>query len=86
MISLSNKKENDMVNQDHASAITAVSDKVMYGGAAGSIFFGLTASEFGILVGALCAIGGFIVSWYYKHKAYVLKRDLHNKLMNEDEE
>jgi hypothetical protein len=74
-----------MVHQNHTEAITAISDKVMYGGAAGSIFFGLTASEFGILVGAFCAIAGFLVSWYYKHKAYMLKKGLHDKLMDEEE-
>jgi hypothetical protein len=40
-------------------------------GFSGLKYFGLTTSEWTLLfagVGALMAIGGFLVNWYYKHR------------------
>lgn len=73
------------LNTEHINHVAEVSERVMYSGAASAIVFGLTASEIGILVGSVVGVAGFLVSWYYKHKAYVLKKGLHDKLMDEEE-
>jgi hypothetical protein len=54
---------------------------VMYGGAAvssgswGANYFGLSKDEWTLIfgaIGALMAIGGFVLTWYYKHQHFKL--------------
>lgn len=44
---------------------------------AGWVIWGLghiTVNEFAGIVGALSTVGGFLITWYYKHKAYKLEK------------
>lgn len=42
-----------------------------YLAAAVNIMFGMTISEWCMLIGAACALGTFLVNWWYKHKEHV---------------
>lgn len=56
------------------SAIKAnISHKIAQTGAAGSVIFGLTLNEWGVLVGIVIAVSGFAMQWYYRRKEYKLK-------------
>ena len=48
--------------------MAAVGSKVTYTGASTSVLAWMLSSEFGILLGIVLGLGGFIVNWYYKHK------------------
>lgn len=63
-----------MLEQEKAEAMATLASKATYSGAATAMFFGLTAQEFGIVVGAIVGIAGLLVNWYYKHKAFQLKK------------
>jgi hypothetical protein len=58
--------------------IEKLSTKTMQGGSVtavvsgGAKYFGLASDEWTLVfaaVGALAAVGGFLVSWYYKHRS-----------------
>jgi uncharacterized protein YqgC (DUF456 family) len=51
------------------SAIAAAGSKATYTGAGTIIGSWFLSSEFGILIGMLLGVGGFIVNWFYKHRA-----------------
>ena len=72
------------VKQEHAEAIASTAEKIMYGGAGGSLLFGLTAQEMGIYVGIVVAVAGFLVNWYYKYKAFQLEKQIHAKRMKDN--
>lgn len=48
--------------------LAAVGSKATYTGASTTVFAWIFSSEFGIFLGILLGLGGFIVNWYYKHK------------------
>jgi hypothetical protein len=50
------------------ATMAAVGSKATYTGASTTVFAWMLSSEFGILLGILLGLGGFIVNWYYKHK------------------
>lgn len=39
-----------------------------YGGGTSALFFGLTASEFAAFVGAVVAVVGLLVQWYFNRR------------------
>lgn len=46
-----------------------------YGGSAVAAYFGtFTAQEWAAVVGAMVAVCGFVMSWYYKHQHLKLAR------------
>lgn len=49
--------------------IGAVGNKVTIAGAGTAGLGWLTASEFAAIMGALVALGGFFITWYYKREA-----------------
>lgn len=55
-----------------ALAQRVVPPTAMYGGSGLAIFAGLTANEFVAIVGAIIAVLGFFVNWYYKHRQWKL--------------
>lgn len=60
--------------QQSATAATYTGSTVAVG-SYGLKYFGLTTNEWTLLfagVGALMAVAGFLVGWYYKHKHYTL--------------
>lgn len=58
-------------------------DKILITGATGTVVFGYTLSEIGLMCGIMISILGFLMSWWYKHKAYQMRRVLFNKQMDE---
>jgi hypothetical protein len=50
-----------------------VSHKFAQVGAAGSVIFGLSLNEWGVVIGILVAVGGLGMQWYYRRKEYKLK-------------
>lgn len=50
------------------ATLASVGSKATYTGATTSVLGWVLSSEFGILLGVMLGIGGFIVNWYYKHK------------------
>lgn len=79
-------REGMILKEQQAEAIANHAQTVLYSGAAGTIFFGFTVGELGIIIGSAIGIAGFLVNWYYKHKAYDLRKHLHDKLMNDEDE
>ena len=52
----------------YESAMAAGGSKATYYGASTSVVAWMLSSQFGILVGVLLGLGGFILSWYYQYK------------------
>lgn len=50
------------------ASMAAAGSKATYTGATTSVVGWMLSSEFGILVGVVLGLGGFIVNWYYRHK------------------
>jgi NADH:ubiquinone oxidoreductase subunit 5 (subunit L)/multisubunit Na+/H+ antiporter MnhA subunit len=50
-----------------------VAHKVAQVGAGGALVFGLTLNEFGVVVGIVVGVLGFLVQVYYRHKEFRLK-------------
>jgi hypothetical protein len=55
--------------QQFADTVSHYASQAQYAGAGAAVFFGLTLSDWGFLVGILIGIAGFIVNVYYKHRA-----------------
>jgi len=55
------------------TAIAAVANKVTWFGSGGAILGGLSVQEAGVIAGVIIATLGFLVNWFYKHKAHKLK-------------
>lgn len=51
------------------AAMAAVGSKVTYGGAGASVAGWLLSSEFAVLSGLILGLAGFLLNWYYRHKA-----------------
>jgi len=51
------------------AAIAAIGSKVTYTGAGGSVLGHLFSNEFAAVWGLAFALLGFILNWYYRHKA-----------------
>lgn len=55
--------------RDNVDTIGLAAGKVgTYGGGASALIFGLSASEFAALVGAVAALAGFVVQWYFNRR------------------
>lgn len=50
-------------------AMAALGSKVTYGGAGASVAGWLLSSEFAVLCGLVLGVAGFLLNWYYRHKA-----------------
>lgn len=59
-----------MTLSEHQQEIAErIANGSQYGGAGGALIFGLNANEFAAIAGVIIALAGFLVNWYYKHKA-----------------
>jgi uncharacterized membrane protein len=50
------------------ATVSAVANKVTYGGAGAGVASWIFSSEFGFMVSLLVAVAGLAVNWYYKRK------------------
>lgn len=57
------------IPEHHSDLVEKIANGSQYGGAGGALIFGLTANEFAAIAGVIIALAGFLVNWYYKHKA-----------------
>ena len=57
-----------------------------YGGSTVTVFAGLTANEWGMAVGIVCALIGVILQWYFGYEKLKLQRQLYAKLQHPNEE
>ena len=51
------------------AALAAVGSKATYGGAGATVAGWLLSNEFAVLAGLALGLAGFVVNWYYRHKA-----------------
>ena len=65
------------------TTMAAIGSKATYTGATTSVLGWIMSSEFGVLVGIVLAIGGFLVNWYYKYKRDKRDQELHDEKMKE---
>ena len=65
------------------ATMAAAGSKATYTGASTSVVAWMLSSEFGILVGVLLGLGGFIVNWYYKHKQDKREQAEHDRRMKD---
>ena len=71
-------------NVPFETTMAALGSKATYTGATTSVLGWLMSSEFGILVGILLGVGGFIVNWYYKYKHDKREQELHDQRMKNE--
>lgn len=72
-----------MTNEEFAVRAAEYGSRVQYTGATATVLFGLTWNELGIFAGVFFAAAGFLVSWYYRHKASRLSEIRHKAHMEE---
>lgn len=63
------------------ATMAAAGSKATYTGASASIVGWVLSSEFGILVGLVIGVGGFLVNWYYRHKEDKRQQAEHERRM-----
>lgn len=68
------------------ATMAAAGSKATYTGASTSIVAWMLSSEFGILVGILLGVGGFIVNWYYRAKEDRRQEREHQRRMGDNDE
>lgn len=61
--------------------MAAAGSKATYTGAGASIMGWVLSSEFGILVGVVLGVGGFVVNWYYRAKEDKRREEEHSRRM-----
>ena len=52
-----------------------LAEKTSYTVSAGAALAGLTVNEWVALIGVGCAVGTFLVNWWYQHRAYMDRHD-----------
>lgn len=73
-----------MPDAQHAietAAAASVATKAMYTGAGATVLGWFLSSEFGVLVGLVLGIGGFVVNWFYRHRQDKREQRAHEALM-----
>lgn len=63
------------------TTMAAIGSKATYTGAGASILGWIMSSEFGILLGIILGVAGFMVNWYYKYKQDKRDQELHEQRM-----
>jgi uncharacterized membrane protein len=75
-----------MQHHDTAQTIAEIASKAQYGGsAAATVFYFI--NQYAAAIGVVIAVLGFVVNWYYKHKAHkLLEKEYAKKGIVEDDE
>ncbi len=63
------------------ATMAALGSKATYTGAGASIMGWMLSSEFGVLIGLLLGVGGFLINWYYKAKEDRRQQREHDRRM-----
>ena len=64
------------------ATMATLGSKATYTGATTSVLGWIMSSEFGVLIGIVLGVGGFLVNWYYKYKPDKREQELHDQRMN----
>lgn len=64
------------------TTMAAIGSKATYTGATTSVLGWIMSSEFGVLIGIILGVGGFLINWYYKYKQDKREQELHDQRMN----
>lgn len=67
----------------HDVAIATVANKIAVGGGTAALFGGVTANDLLTFLGAMAAISGALVNWYYRRRADRRDRELHEAQLAE---
>jgi len=67
----------------HDVAIATVANKVTVGGGTAALLGGVTANDLLTFLGALAAISGALVNWYYRRRADKRDKELHEAQLDE---
>lgn len=59
--------------------MAAAGSKATYAGAGTSTVGWFLSSEFGVLIGVVLGVGGFLLNWYYKYKEDTRRQEEHNR-------
>lgn len=59
------------------ASLAAAGSKATYAGSGMTLGGWLVSSEFAVLVGIVIGVAGFLVNWYYRHKAHLRERAEH---------
>lgn len=70
-----------MKDQAAESAVAAIANKVTYGGGATALWGAYTASDIAAVVGAVVAIVGFAVNYYFRRKDNKRNEEYHRARM-----
>jgi hypothetical protein len=65
------------------ATMAAAGSKATYAGASTSIAGWLLSSEFGVLIGLVLGVGGFLLNWYYRHKEDKRQQAEHERRMRQ---
>lgn len=69
------------VTSIYETSMSALGSKATYTGATMSIMGWVMSSEFGILIGIVLGVAGFIVNWYYRYKQDKREQELFEQQM-----
>lgn len=61
----------------HAAGIAALANKFGWGGTVTAVLGWVVSSEFGVFVGVLLGVAGFLVTWYYKRREDKRLQEIH---------
>ena len=57
-----------------------------YGGGTVAVFAGLTANEWGVVIGVFCGLVGVVLQWYFGYEKLKLQRQLYAKMQHPDQQ
>lgn len=73
-----------MALDHHLDNVANVASNVTYTASGVLIFFGFTLSDWALILGMVLGLATFLMNWYYKHKAFVLKKHIHDDILEDD--
>ena len=76
-------KESKMKNAEIAGEIAGIASKATYTAGAGTIIFGMTAEEFGIVAGVIIGVAGLLINFYFSYQKHKIEAALAKEKMNE---
>lgn len=71
------------MNLEQQAALADAGSKITYAGAGTSVASWAVSSEFGIMLGIVVGVAGFLVNWYYKVKQDRREEREHKRRMGE---
>lgn len=73
-----------MAVDKHLENIGNLASHATYTASGVLVFLGFTLSDLALLLGMFLGLCTFGMNWYYKHQAYVLKKHIHDEILEDD--